>query len=83
MFQEEGGVGYQLACAAAIQNMLLSAHALGLGSLWFIFYDKKALRQILGIPDNRTPVSLICIGKPADQPAATPRKDVKEKIRYI
>ena len=35
MFFEEGaGAGYQHACAAAIQNMHLAAHALGLGSLW-------------------------------------------------
>ena len=83
MYQEEGGAGYQLACAAAIQNMLLAAHALGLGSLWFTFYDKDELRKILDIPENKTPVSLICIGKTDTAPAATPRKDAKEKTRYI
>ena len=83
MFQEEGRIGYQLACAAAIQNMLLAAQALGLGSLWFTFYDKKALRQILDIADDKTPVSIICIGKAENEPAATPRKDVKEKVRYM
>lgn len=83
MFQEEGSVGYQLACAAAIQNMLLAAHALGLGALWFTFYDKRELRRILDIPDGKTPVSLVCLGRPADEPAATPRKDIKEKIRYM
>ena len=83
MFQEEGSVGYQLACAAAIQNMLLAAHALGLGSLWFTFYDKNELRKILDIPDSKTPVSLICIGKTASEPTITPRKDAREKTRYI
>ena len=83
MYQEEGRAGYQLACAAAIQNLLLAAHALDLGSVWFTFYDKNALRKILDIPDNKTPVSLICIGKKASEPKATPRKDAKEKTRYI
>ena len=83
MYQEEGSAGYQLACAAAIQNLLLAAHAVGLGSLWFTFYDKDALRKILDIPDNKTPVSLICLGKTASDPAATPRKDAREKTRYI
>ena len=83
MYQEEGSAGYQLACAAAIQNMLLAAHALGLGSLWFTFYDKTELRKILDIPESKTPVSLICIGKAAGEPAATPRKDAKEKTKYI
>ncbi len=83
MFQEEGSVGYQLACAAAIQNILLASHALGLGSLWFTFFDKQEIRRILDIPDSKTPISLVCIGKAISEPVATPRKDAKEKVRYI
>jgi nitroreductase len=30
---------------AAIQNMHLAAHALGLGSLWLTFFEKKPLRE--------------------------------------
>jgi nitroreductase len=83
MFQEEGSVGYQLACAAAIQNMLLAAHALGYGSLWFTFFDKKEMRKILDIPDDKTPISLVCIGKIKEEPAAVPRKDAMKKTKYI
>ncbi|RLB05568.1 MAG: nitroreductase [Deltaproteobacteria bacterium] len=83
MFLEEGGVGYQHACAAAIQNMHLAAYALGLGSLWFTFFDKKALREILGIDPGKTPLALICIGKAKGELLSTPRKDVREKITYI
>lgn len=83
MFQEEGRVGYQLACAAAIQNMLLAAHALGLEGLWFTFFGKDQMRKILDIPENKTPVSLVCFGKPDRALAETPRKDVKEKTQYI
>ena len=81
MFQEEGGVGYQHACAAAIQNMHLAAHALGYGSLWFTLFDKKELRKILGVPSEKTPLALICLGKPASEIPVTPRKNVREKIR--
>jgi 5,6-dimethylbenzimidazole synthase len=83
MFQSEGGVGYMLACAAAVQNMLLAAHALDLGSLWFTFFDKSELRKILDIPDEKTPVSLVCIGKPAQPPPAVPRKPVAKLTTYI
>ncbi len=83
MFQEEGMVGYQHACAAAIQNMHLAAHALGLGSLWFTFFDKKPMREILGISPERTPLALVCLGKTAAEPQSLPRKDVKEKTTYI
>jgi 5,6-dimethylbenzimidazole synthase len=83
MFQEEGRVGYQLACAAATQNLLLAAHALGLGALWFTFFDKSRMREILDIPEDKTPVSLICIGKASGELPAVPRKDIKEKTIYI
>jgi 5,6-dimethylbenzimidazole synthase len=83
MFMEEGPVGYQAACAAAIQNIHLAAHALGLSSLWFTLFDKKALRQILDIAPEKTPLALICLGKPKAPSAPAPRKEVKEKTTYI
>ena len=83
MFQEEGKVGYQLACAAAIQNMMLAAHALDLGSLFFTLYEKSHMRRILTIADEKTPVALVCIGTPAEPQKVVPRKDVKEKTIYI
>jgi len=82
MFQEEGSVGYQLACGAAIQNMLLAAHAMGLGSLWFTFFDKQEIRKIFDIPDDKTPVAMVCIGKTAKDPASVPRKSIKDKVTY-
>lgn len=83
MFMEEGTVGYQAACAAAIQNIHLAAHAFGLGTLWFTLFDKKALRGILEISDEKTPVALVLLGKPGASPTAMPRKNVKDKTRYI
>jgi nitroreductase len=83
MFQEEGAVGYQLACAAAIQNMMLASHALDLGSLFFTLFDKNQLRRILDIPKEKTPVALVCIGKPKDPQKPVPRKDSKEKTVYL
>jgi nitroreductase len=82
-FQEEGGVGYQHACAAAIQNMLLASHGLGFGSLWFTFFDKDPLREILGIGEPKTPVAIVCVGKPAAEPAPAGRKGAEEKTRYV
>ncbi len=83
MFMEEGMVGYQAACAAAIQNIHLAAHSFGLGSLWFTLYDKKALRGILEISDEKTPLAIVLLGKPGAEPTAMPRKNVKDKTRYI
>ena len=83
MFMDEGMAGYQAACAAAIQNMHLAAHSFGLGSLWFTLFDKKALRGILEISDEKTPLALVLLGKPGAEPTTMPRKNVKDKTRYI
>ena len=83
MFMEGGGVGYQLACAAAIQNMMLAAHALGLGTVWYTLFDRKAMGEVLSIDSDKTAVSIICLGKAAGSPGTMARKEVKEKIRYI
>jgi 5,6-dimethylbenzimidazole synthase len=82
-FQEEGGVAYQHACAAAIQNMQLAAYALGYATLWFTLFDRKALREILAIPKERVPVALLCLGKASAEIPQTPRKDFKEKTRFL
>ena len=82
-FMQEGSVGYQHACAAAIQNMHLAAHALGLGSLWFTLFDRQAIRRILAIPEDRTPLALICLGKPTKALSLVPRKDVTKKVRFL
>ncbi len=83
MFAEEGPMGYQAACAAAVQNMQLAAHAHSLGSLWFTLFDKKVLREILGIVPEKMPLALVCLGKPEFPPASTPRRDILEKTTYI
>jgi len=83
MFLKEGGLAYHHGCAAAIQNMLLAAHALGLGTLWFTLFDKEPLRKILTIPDEKDPLALICLGKAGADPAQTPRKGVQEKTSYL
>jgi 5,6-dimethylbenzimidazole synthase len=83
MFQEDGPVGYLLACSAAIQNMMLAAHALGLGSLFFTLFDKANLRRILDIPGQQTPVALVCIGKPAAPLKPVPRKAIEETVVFL
>jgi len=83
MYQEEGSVGYQHACAAAIQNMHLAARALGLCTLWYTLFDKRAMREILEVMPEKTPLALVCIGKADGEPRPVPRKDVKEKTTSI
>ncbi len=70
-------VGYLVQdCSAAIQNLLLSAHALGLGACWVGVYpaekSMKAVRECLSLPASVVPVAVIALGQPGESlPART------------
>jgi nitroreductase len=65
-------------CSAATENMLLAAHALGLGACWCGVYPRQdrmeGLRKLLGLPPNIIAHSLVVLGQPAEQ--------VKPEDRY-
>jgi nitroreductase len=68
-------------CSAAIENLLLAAHALGLGACWLGVHPRQprieALTKILGLPEAIIPVSGIALGWPAEEKAARTRFDGK------
>ena len=57
-------------CSAAIENLLLCAHILGLGACWLGVHPRElrvnALKQILALPPSVIPVACIAIGHPAE-----------------
>ena len=63
-------------CSAATQNILLAAHAKGLGAVWLGIYSVEPLvtatKKLLNLPEHIIPISLISIGYPAKQ---RPRPD--------
>jgi len=66
--------------AAAIQNMLLTAHSNGLGACWVGTFDETAVRRILKLPEDKTLHSLIALGYPAEKPVAPPRWSLNSLI---
>ncbi|MDD3191243.1 MAG: nitroreductase family protein [Bacilli bacterium] len=73
-------------CSAAVENILLSATALGLGSVWCGLKPQKRpmdrVRAILGIPDYIEPLALIHVGYPAQE--SIPRDQYEEsKLHYF
>ncbi len=72
-------------CSAASENMLLAAHALGIGGVWCGIYPLKdreqRLRAILNLPSNLTPLNVMAFGYPA-QPVAPKDKWAPSKIHY-
>ncbi|ABM81430.1 nitroreductase family protein [Hyperthermus butylicus] len=63
--------------------IMLAAHAYGLGTVWIqaIGYQ-NAIKEILGIPEDKEPVSVLAVGWPAEQPPQKPRKPLSE-ILYV
>ena len=56
-------------CSAATENILIAARAKGLGSCWLGLYPREdrviGIRNLLKIPANIIPLSLISLGYPA------------------
>lgn len=68
--------------AIATQNMLLAAHALGLGACWIGSYNstyEERVKEILEIPKNRRVLSMISIGYPDESPSGT-RRELNEIV---
>jgi nitroreductase len=56
--------------AAATENILIAANALGLGACWLGIYPveerMQALRDLLGIPGRVIPLCMVSIGYPTE-----------------
>lgn len=65
-------------CSAAVENMLLAAHALGLGAVWCGVVHPEQIRFFqdrLKMPGHIVPAALIAIGYPDEERAAPDRFD--------
>ncbi|KAA2395930.1 nitroreductase family protein [Alistipes onderdonkii] len=71
--------------SAASENLLLAAHALGLGAVWTGVYPRdervEAVRRVLGLPADVVPLNLIPVGYPADN-LAPKQKWNPANVRY-
>lgn len=68
--------------AAATQNILLTAYALGYGTCWVGAFREEDLRKILKLPSDVRPVAIIPIGRPAESPAPRPRTPLDRVLHH-
>jgi nitroreductase len=72
-------------CSAATQNIMLAAHAHGLGSVWLGMYPREErmlkVSELLDIPDHILPVALIALGHP-DEVKEAPDRYKTERIHW-
>ena len=82
---EDNEIGWICDCSAATQNLLLAANSLDLGATWTAVYSYedrlKAAKEILNLPDNIIPLSLIPVGYPEKRFKPMEKFD-KTKIHY-
>jgi nitroreductase len=64
---------------AAMQSMILTAFAEGVGACWLLSIDRDKLRAALGVPEGFRIDSVLALGYPAEEPAA---EVMGESCRY-
>lgn len=69
--------------AASVENLMLQATGLGLGSVWVGAFDEGEVARCLNLPDHLRPVALVPVGHPAREPKTPPRVAVDEAVREI
>lgn len=77
-----GDRGKKLYCiqdtAAAIQNLLLAAYSLDLGTCWIGAFNEDDVRKAVNSPKEIRPVAIIPIGYPNETPQQTSRRSFEE-----
>ena len=66
----------------AMQNMVIAAWALGIGSCWIGACDEEKVKELLKIPDKWKVVALVTLGYPAEQPKPRKKKVFEEMFSF-
>lgn len=66
----------------ALENMVIAAWALGVGSCWIGDFKEEKVKRLLNVPDNWKIVALITFGYPAEQPHRRSKKKMERIIGF-
>ena len=81
--RKDGEKYYPIDVAIAMQNMILAAHDVGLGTCWIADFDEKKVKKALDIPNNVRVIAMTPLGYPdEDKGPITERKSLEEIIHY-
>ncbi len=71
--------------SAATENLLLAAHAMGLGGVWTGIHPNadrvKQAQALLGLPEHIVPLCIVPVGVPAENPAPKDKYNA-ESVHY-
>jgi nitroreductase len=66
----------------ALENMVIAAWALGVGSCWIGDFKEKEVKRLLNVPEDWKVIALISFGYPSAQPENSWKKPLTEIISY-
>jgi nitroreductase len=67
----------------SVENLMLAAHELGLGSVWVGAFNESEVFEVLDLPHNLRPVAIIPIGYPERIPQAPPRVAKEDAVEFV
>ncbi len=80
-YSERGRTLYCLQdTAAAIENILLTACSMGLGTCWIGAFREEEIRKVINAPPEMRPVAMIPVGYPNESPHARARRPASEVV---
>lgn len=68
--------------SAAIENLMIAATSLGLGTCWVGSFNNNIVRDTLGLPEGIAPVAIIPVGYPAKEGAVTARTSLGNILHF-
>jgi nitroreductase len=66
----------------ALQNMVVAAWAMGVGSCWIGDFNEERVKRLLSIPENWNVVALVSFGYPSEKPQPRKKKAVEEIVGF-
>ena len=81
--RSDGEEFWKVDAAICMQNIVLVAAELGLGTCWIAAFDEKAAAKALGVPKGIRVVALTPLGYPAEEKGpVTERKSIEEIAHF-
>ena len=66
----------------ALQNMVIAAWVMGVGSCWIGDFKEEKVKQTLQIPDKWKVVALVSLGYPSEQPKPRKKKPITKLVSF-
>jgi nitroreductase len=77
-FPAQSARWYPVDAAIALENLVLAATSLGYGTCWIGAFSEPQVKDVVGLPEEARVIALTPLGRPAESPAARPRKPFEQ-----